>query len=52
MKNGKRPTRRQQETIAAAGLNPQNWLVSKDCATEFIVINRLTGKDRDLRGNV
>jgi hypothetical protein len=50
MKNGKRPTRRQKADIEAFGLNPLNWLVSKDSPKEFLVVNRSSGKKRKLRG--
>jgi hypothetical protein len=50
MKNGKRPTRRQKADIEAFGLNPLNWLVSKDSPKEFLVVNRTSGKKRKLRG--
>lgn len=50
MKNGKRPTRRQMAEIKAYGLNPLNWLVSKDSSKEFLVVNRTSGKKRKLRG--
>ncbi|WP_375104623.1 hypothetical protein ACDZ28_10650 [Paenibacillus sp. RS8] len=49
MKNGKRPTRRQMQDIKSAGLIPENWLVSKDSPKEFVIVNRMSGKTRDIR---
>lgn len=49
MKQGKRPTRRQKGEIKAAGLVPENWLVERDTQDKLIVINRFSGKARDIR---
>ncbi|WP_442954830.1 DUF6906 family protein [Paenibacillus sp. SYP-B4298] len=43
MKNGKRPTRRQQELIKSAGWNPDNWLVVKHLPTEMHLVHRDEG---------
>jgi phage repressor protein C with HTH and peptisase S24 domain len=34
MKSGRNPTRRQKEQIKAAGLNQNNWLVTKNLTHE------------------
>jgi hypothetical protein len=39
-KNGKRPTVRQQDAIRAAGLNPRDWLVSKNLANQLHLVKR------------
>ena len=46
MKHGKNPTLAQKNKIADRGLNPLDWLVSKDTREELVVINRKTGKAR------
>ena len=43
MKNGKRPTRRQKIAIRWAGLNPDNWLVSKVGPDHYLLVHRHTG---------
>lgn len=49
MKNGKKPTRRQKDEIKNAGLIPENWLVERDTTDKLVVINRFSGKVRDVR---
>lgn len=49
MKNGKRPTRKQMEEIKKAGLIPENWLIERDTTEKLVVINRFSGKVRDVR---
>ena len=49
MKHGKKPTRKQKELLQKYNLNPDNWLIVKDCAECFVVVNRLTNKTRTLR---
>jgi len=39
-KNGKRPTVRQQNAMRAAGLNPRDWLVSKNLPTQLHLVKR------------
>lgn len=46
MKHGKVPTRKQKNKISSLGLNPENWLVSRDNADELILIHRKTGNIR------
>ena len=48
MKHGKRPTKRQCERISRYSLNPDNWLVVKDCHERFELVNRITNKIRVL----
>lgn len=45
MKHGKRPTRAQKNVIKANGLNPNNWLVTKNLQHEhrLIIVHRNTG---------
>ncbi|WP_407673350.1 DUF6906 family protein [Paenibacillus silvisoli] len=45
-KQGKRPTRRQQQLISSYGLNPENWLVERDTPGELIVIHRNTNQQK------
>ncbi|MEK4273162.1 DUF6906 family protein [Paenibacillus sp. FSL R7-0026] len=42
MKNGKNPSRRQKQAIAAAKLVPDNWLVYKAEPGSLHIINRNT----------
>lgn len=48
MKHGKRPTRAQKDIIKQNGLNPNNWLVSKNLQHEqrLIIVRRYTGTVR------
>lgn len=46
MKHGKRPTRAQKITIKAIGLNPENWLVVKNCGEGLEVVHRHSGNTR------
>jgi hypothetical protein len=48
MKNGKRPTRRQMKAIESAGLNLENWLVSKALSDELLLVHKWTGQTRRL----
>jgi hypothetical protein len=49
MKQGKRPTRKQKLIIAAKGLNPYNWLVTKALPGELHLEHRDTGRGRVLK---
>ncbi|WP_445667669.1 DUF6906 family protein [Paenibacillus sp. FSL H7-0714] len=42
MKQGKRPTRRQKETIRASRLNPENWLVERETLAELVLIPKIS----------
>lgn len=50
MKHGKRPTKAQKIRIKSFKLNPDNWLVIKDCKDCFEVVHRVSGKIRKLGG--
>lgn len=49
MKNGKNPTVSQKKALKAAGLNPENWLISKDTPESMLIIHRVSGKARTVR---
>lgn len=46
MTHGKRPTRVQKKQIAAAGLNPENWLVCKTYPDRLLLEHRYTSERR------
>lgn len=46
MKQGKKPTRKQKLIIAAARLNPDNWLVTKNLPGKLHLEHRETGRAR------
>lgn len=46
MKNGKRPTLKQKIVIRERGLNPKNWLVTKNANGELHLVHRETGTQR------
>jgi hypothetical protein len=46
MKNGKRPNRTQKEVIKSSGLNPENWLITKNLPNKMHLVNRESGKER------
>lgn len=48
MKNGKRPTKAHKEIMAAANLNPQEWLVVKNLPHKIEVVSRDTGEIKEL----
>ena len=52
MKHGKRPTRRQKLLLRKYSLDPDNWLIVKDCAKGFEIINKISGKVRKLNREV
>ena len=49
MKHGKNPTKRQKIFLRKFKLNPENWLIVKDCAECFEIVNRLTGNRKKLK---
>lgn len=49
LKHGKKPTRAQKIRIKSLGLNPENWLVVKDCRDTFEIVHRVSGKIRTLK---
>ena len=42
MKHGKKPTVAQKKFIKESGLNPENWLISKNTAEEMVILHRHT----------
>ncbi len=46
MKHGKAPTRKQKMKIKKLGLNPENWLISKDNPNELVIVHRHTNTVR------
>lgn len=46
MKNGKVPTKKQKESMRKAGLDPKNWLVTKNPTGELHLVHRETSKKR------
>jgi hypothetical protein len=48
MKNPKRPTRKQKLAIAAAKLDPDNWLVAKVEKYTLVLINKNSNKERTI----
>ncbi len=49
MKHGKKPTKRQKLFLKENKFNPKNWLIVKDCAECFEIVNRLTGNRKKLK---
>ena len=48
MKNGKRPTKAHKEVMAAANLDPQEWLVVKNLPHKLEVVSKETGEIKEL----
>ena len=48
VKHGKNLTRSQKKAVAAAGLNPDNWLAVKNTNQSLVIIHRLSGKTRTI----
>lgn len=46
MKQGIKPTRQQRAEIATWGLNPENWLISKNEPRRLTLVHRATGRIR------
>lgn len=49
MKHGKNPTKAQKIRIQKCGLDPDNWLVVKDCAECFLIVHRISDQTRILK---
>jgi len=49
LKHGKKPTKKQKLAIAAAKLNPNNWLITKNLPGELHLQHRFTGRPRVLK---
>lgn len=54
MKHGKKPTVKQKMLLKSYGLNPENWLICKNCEQWLVIEHRHTGTLRNLEryGNV
>ena len=48
MKQGKKPSWNQRKVLEAWGLNPRDWLVSKDTSTEMVLVHRYTDTIRTI----
>jgi hypothetical protein len=48
MKNGKRPTKAHKEVMAAANLDPKEWLVVKNLPHKLEVVSKETGEIKEL----
>ncbi|ADY55109.1 hypothetical protein Sgly_0752 [Syntrophobotulus glycolicus DSM 8271] len=48
MKHGKNPTRKQKIMIKKVGLNPDNWLVVKNTTDQLCLINRESGRTKEI----
>ncbi len=48
MKNGKKPTLKQKIILKEARLNPDNWLVVKNLPGQMVLVNRDTGRLKNL----
>ena len=46
MKNGKKPTKKQQTAMKDAGLNPSDWLVAKSLPGELLLVHRYTEQSK------
>lgn len=44
MEHGKKPTVEQRKEIVAAGLDPTQWLVTKNLDDRLVLVNSITGK--------
>ncbi|TGE35915.1 hypothetical protein E4K67_22630 [Desulfosporosinus fructosivorans] len=48
MKNGKNPTMKQKQRLKKLKLNPENWMIVKNCPNCFEIVHRISGKTRIL----
>ena len=48
MKNGKRLNRRDKAHLEAYKLNPDNWLLAKRCSDMWLLVNKISGKTREI----
>jgi hypothetical protein len=46
MKHGKRPTIRQKSLMNEAGLNPKEWLVTKNLDFEIHIVHKQTKEEK------
>lgn len=49
MKNGKRPTVAQMEIMQKAGLDPREWLVTKNLSDSISIVHRQTGQQKVIK---
>lgn len=47
MKHGRKPTLKQRAKLKSLP-SPENWLISKNTPTEFVVVHRVSGEVRRL----
>lgn len=52
MKHSKKPTRRQKMLLCRYRLDPDNWLIIKDCSECFEIVNKVSGKSRRINRKV
>ena len=48
MKHGKCPTKAQRKRLVLLKMNPDAWLIAKDCSSCLEIVHRVTGKARKL----
>lgn len=48
MKNGKRPTLKQKQSMLSAGKSPKNWLVVKSLEDDLHIVHRETGREETI----
>lgn len=46
MRQARKPTLRQKEELKYYGLNPENWLIERDCNRKFVIVHREVGQRR------
>lgn len=51
MKHGKNPSFKQRQRIKSLGLNPDEWMICKDCLDCFEIVHRETGEVRRLESS-
>ena len=49
MKQPKKPTRTQKEFMSKKKLVATNWMVVSDDTEKMVVINKITGKEKELK---
>lgn len=48
MKNGKNLTRNESKHVKSCNLNPDNWLLSKKLLDNWLIVNRQSGRTREI----
>jgi hypothetical protein len=46
MKHGKRPTNKHKQLMSDAGLNPKEWLVTKNLDCEIHIVHKQTKEEK------